>query len=150
MKKLFRLSFVCLVGSFVVASVAGAGVRASHNVSASLTAGAEVPKPVGAAGASGTFSATYVTNKSGAVLKWKLSFSKLTGPATAAHIHSGKPGVAGAVIVPLCGPCKSGQSGTTNISKTVVATLQSGGAYVNVHTTKNAGGEIRGQAKVTG
>jgi hypothetical protein len=84
------------------------------------------------------------------VLKWKLTFSKLSGAATAAHIHKGKAGVAGPVVVPLCGPCRSGQTGKATISKSVVSALEAGNAYVNVHTTKNANGEIRGQVKVSG
>ena len=34
-----------------------------------------------------------------ATLKWKLSYSHLSGKATAAHIHLGKRGVAGNVLV---------------------------------------------------
>ena len=45
--------------------------------------------------ARGSFTGTYVENKTGAILKWKLTFTRLTGSATAAHIHSGKRGVAG-------------------------------------------------------
>ncbi len=62
----------------------------------------------------------------------------------------GKVGAAGPVIVPLCGPCKSGQTGKATISGAVIKALESGKAYVNVHTAKNAAGEIRGQVKVSG
>jgi hypothetical protein len=37
-----------------------------------------------------------------------------------------------------------------HITKATVAALEGHRAYVNVHTAKNAGGEIRGQAKVAG
>ena len=47
-------------------------------------------------GAAGKFTATV----NGTTVTWKLTFSHLTGPATAAHIHTGKKGVPGAVIVP--------------------------------------------------
>lgn len=60
-------------------------------------------------------------------------FSGLTGPAVQAHIHVGKPGVSGNVLVPLCEPCVSGKTTT-----------------YRVHTAKNPAGEIRGQIKVTG
>jgi hypothetical protein len=53
------------------------------------------------------------------------------------------------VILALCGPCLSGQSGKTTLTKTVAEAMRRGTAYVNVHTAKNAGGEIRGQAKLT-
>jgi len=113
-------------------------------LAAKLTAGAERPKPKGAVIASGQFRATL----SGASLTWRLTFSKLTGRALAAHVHLGRRGVAGPVAVPLCGPCASGAHGTARLTVKVRAALRSGGAYVNVHTAKNAAGEIRGQ--VTG
>jgi hypothetical protein len=53
------------------------------------------------------------------------------------------------VPVPRGRTAHSGQTGTAKISKAVVAKLEAGGAYVNVHTAKNGGGEIRGQVKVT-
>jgi hypothetical protein len=47
--------------------------------------------------------------------------------------------------VPLCAPCRSGARGTANVSATVLSALEGGRTYVNVHTKKNAAGEIRGQ-----
>jgi hypothetical protein len=150
-KKLATLAAASAAASLVVVAFATAAQRAeTYKVSAGLTAGAEVPKPKGAAGARGAFTGTYVEGKTGATLKWKLTFSHLTGKAVAAHIHGGKTGVAGPVIVPLCGPCRSGQAGTVHITKATVAALEGHRAYVNVHTPKNAAGEIRGQIKVAG
>jgi hypothetical protein len=150
-KKLASLVLSAATVSLVVVAFAPAAQRAeTYKVSAALTAGHEVPKPKGAVGAYGTFTGTYVENATGAVLKWKLTYMHLTGRALAAHIHAGKIGVAGPVIVPLCGPCHSGQRGTARITKANVAALEGHRAYVNVHTAKNAGGEIRGQVKVTG
>ena len=63
-------------------------------------------------------------------------------------MHKGKAGVAGAVLVPFCGPCRSGQTGQVKISKDAADVFERGGAYVNVHTPKNAAGEIRGQLKL--
>ena len=136
------------VAALVVAAAAFAAE--TYKVSAKLTPGADVPKPTGAAGAHGSFSGTYVEHGKTATLKWKLTFGGLTGQAFAAHIHMGKPGKSGNVIVPLCGPCKSGQTGTAKISETVIAALEKGNAYVNVHTKKNQAGEVRGQVKVKG
>ena len=151
MKKLGLLVLGAALASLVVVVVATAAQRATiYKVSSALTPGVETPKPKGAAGAHGAFIGTYVENKTGATLKWTLTYVHLTGRAVAAHIHGGKPGVAGPVIVPLCGPCHSGQAGTAHISKAVVAALEGHRAYVNVHTAKNAGGEIRGQVRVAG
>ena len=134
----------------IVGSLAFAAHSAtSYKVTALMTPKAEVPAPKGSSG-KGTFSGTYVENAKGASFTWKLVFSGLTGPGMAAHIHMAKPGVAGAVIVPLCSPCKSGLTGKTAISKATIKALEGGNAYVNVHTAKNPGGEIRGQIKVTG
>jgi hypothetical protein len=147
-KKLLPTLVAAAVVGLTLAGIAAAGEV--YKVSSSLTAKKETPAPKGTSGAVGSFTGSYVENSKGAVLTWKLSFSHLTGAGTAAHIHKGKPGVAGAVIVPLCGPCKSGQGGKATISKAVVAALEGGSAYVNVHTAKNAGGEIRGQVKTAG
>ena len=151
MKELATLIVAGAAASLVAVAFATAAQRAeTYKVSAGLTAGSEVPKPKGAAGARGVFTGTYVENKTGATLKWKLTFSHLTGKAVAAHIHGGKAGVAGPVIVPLCGPCRNGQTGTVRITKGTVAALEGHRAYVNVHTPKNAAGEVRGQVKVAG
>jgi hypothetical protein len=147
MRKLALAAAAAATVALVVAAFAGAAE--TYAVSATLKNTTEVPKPKGARLAKGSFSATYVENKTGATLTWKLAYSRLSGGALAAHIHMGKSGTAGPVIVPLCGPCKSGQTGKIHISKAVVETLEGGKAYINVHTKKNAAGEIRGQAKVT-
>src|SRR5438270_4640914 len=95
----------------------GATKSGTYKLSAKLTAKQEVPKPTGVpAAATGTFTGKLVGNK----LTWKLTFKGLSGAAVAAHIHMGKRGTSGNVIVPLCPPgCKSGKSGTTMVKKDV-------------------------------
>jgi len=96
--------------------------------------------------ARGLFSATATRSETGgATIAWTLTFSGLSGPAAAAHIHTAARGVAGPVTVPLCGPCESGASGNATIDATVLNAIQSGGTYVNVHTATNRAGEIRAQ-----
>ncbi len=131
---------------------AGAAQKSeTYKLSAKLTAGAEVPAPKGVpAAATGTFTGTTIEPKTGKVkLSWKLTFSHLSGKAVAAHIHLGAKGKPGNVIVPLCAPCKSGQTGKAVVARSVEHALEAGKTYVNVHTAKNAGGEIRGQVKTT-
>src|SRR5262245_60389344 len=73
---------------------------------------AEIPKPKGAPlNAGGTFAFTLTHTGSTYSVSWKLTFYRLTGKALAAHIHIGPPSGTGPVVVPLCGPCTSGQSG---------------------------------------
>jgi hypothetical protein len=114
-----------------------------------LTPGADVPKPKDAAGAHGTFTATITLHGTTGTLAWVLTFSHLSGAATAAHVHVGPPGKAGPVAIPLCGPCKSPNKssfgGPIGGNARLLAALLHGGAYVNVHTKLNPGGEIRGQ-----
>jgi CHRD domain len=120
------------------------GVRASVN--ATLTAGQETPKPKGnVRRARGTFTATLTKSGTIGTITWRLTFSRLTGRALAAHIHRGARGKAGPVVVPLCGPCRSGARGTTTLQASVLNALEAGRTYVNVHTRRNPAGEIRGQ-----
>ena len=115
-------------------------------ISASLSAGQERPLPTGARTARGSFAATLGDDGK---LTYRLAFKGLTGAAVAAHIHSGKRGVAGPVLVTLCAKaCKSPLKGSVTVKAGVKSALQAGTAYVNVHTATNPAGEIRGQVTV--
>jgi CHRD domain len=132
----------------------GAGLGAESAAPAGFTArlnGAqEVPKPKGVkASAQGTFTATLARNGVGGTLSWKLTFQGLSGKATASHIHLGARGRAGGVKVSLCGPCRTGMRGFARVDAKTISALIAGTAYVNVHTAKNAAGEIRGQISKT-
>lgn len=87
-----------------------------------------------------------------------VTYSGLSGDATAAHIHSGAAGVAGPVVLPFSPPLTSPFSKTFTGADYVAAagapadfaafvtTLNAGGAaYVNVHTAACKPGEIRGE-----
>ena len=67
---------------------------------------------------------------------------------TMAHIHRGAKGANGPVIVPLN---KSGDTYSVPAGRKLTAQqiedLKAGNLYVNVHTAKNKGGEVRGQLK---
>ncbi|MEZ5098519.1 MAG: CHRD domain-containing protein [Thermoleophilia bacterium] len=136
---------VVVAGTASLASAAGGKTTPKVKVSAALNVGQETPRPTGTKrGASGKFTATLTGRK----LAWKLTYKKLTGPALAAHVHVGKRGVAGDVVVPLCGEspaCTSGVSGSVTLTAAQAKALKAGGYYVNVHTAANPGGEIRGQ-----
>ena len=113
---------------------------------ATLKAKTEVPAPKGAAKATGSFTGTL----KGKRLTWTLRFSKLTSKTAGAHIHTGAKGKTGPVVVVLCGTtCRSGKSGTATLTPKVLAAMKAGKTYVNVHTTKNPSGEIRGQVRLT-
>ena len=133
---------------------------------------ARTPQFVGEAGAvsttgRGSFSARVRDDR----IEYRLSYEALEGtPTTQAHIHFGQKHTVGGVSAFLCGgnkpPCPptatppGGITGTitaadvvgpaaqgiepTNIAE-LIAAMRAGVTYVNVHTGKWPGGEIRGQ-----
>ncbi len=139
--KTMPLALVTVAVSLVAASFATA--QTTFKLKAAMNIGQETTRVKGAkAGAAGRFTATL----NGTSLKWTLSFKNLSGSATAAHIHTARKGVAGPVTVPLCAaPCTSPVSGTTVLTADQMKDLLAGKQYVNIHTAKNPGGEIRGQ-----
>jgi hypothetical protein len=129
---------VC-ASAFTALSLAG---KTSTVWTAALSSGQEIPKQVVKdSAAHGLFKGTLT----GTSLKFTLTFAKLTGPATAAHIHLGAKGVSGNVVVPLCTPCHSPVTGTVTVSTALQQDFKKHLLYVNVHTAKNPNGEIRGQ-----
>lgn len=141
----------CAVGSALVVTTGAGGAEQATTVrlTAALNAAQEVPRPSGnVRAARGTFTATAAASGTGAVLRWRLTFARLSGPATAAHIHIASRGRAGPVAVPLCGPCRSRANGRATVDRSVRRAIAAGRAYVNVHTAVNEAGEIRGQIGV--
>ena len=103
--------------ALVLTGLASAAPQAdTYNLNATLKARSEVPRPTGVpVGANGLFKGKAVELANDrARLTWRLTFWKLSGRAMAAHVHSGGVGKAGGVMVPLCGPCRSGQRGSSN------------------------------------
>ena len=122
----------------------------SVEVRTSMSAAQEVPAPTGDVGAaSGSFTGTVMGQNSGSAISWRLSYSGLTGAAEAAHIHQGPAGQAGPVVTFLCGPCQSPISGTARLDTAARVAINSGNAYVNIHTATNTAGEVRGQVAIT-
>lgn len=118
---------------------------------AELNGASERPNPVTTLG-NGFAQASLV----GDTLSFRISYRGLTGPATAAHIH-GPAAAAGAagVLIDLA-PYHVGTfgmeglfSGSVTLAPQQKAALLAGDLYVNVHTTLNGGGEIRGQLTST-
>ncbi len=108
-----------------------------------LTALEEVPPILSPAVAVGSFTLTFGHDK----ITYNAKVNGLSGPITAAHIHKGAKGLIGPVIQALTfsGKTLSGEFARSGLPADFVSNLANGEYYVNVHTTANPGGEIRGQ-----
>ncbi|MCL5095996.1 MAG: CHRD domain-containing protein [Candidatus Omnitrophica bacterium] len=116
-------------------------------LSAYLSGTAERPNPVTT---SGTGLALFSLD--GNTFRFTISYSGLSGPATAAHIHgpadtSGSAGVLVSLMPYAVGTlgATGGFSGTIVIPDDLKSMIQAGLTYVNIHTANNPAGEIRGQ-----
>jgi hypothetical protein len=124
------------------AAIAFSGTAFAEKMKATLDGKSEVP-PNASAG-TGTADIDYdpATKK----LSWKLTYSGLSGAATAAHFHGpAEAGKNGGVAVAIPNATSSPAEGSATLTDAQAADLTAGKYYVNVHTAANPGGEIRGQ-----
>ena len=98
-------------------------------------------------GGSGSVDAAY--NKDTMQLRWKVTYSGLTGAATAGHFHGPAPiGSNAGVALGWPNPVASGMDGSATLTAAQAADLLAGRWYANIHTAANPGGELRGQMTV--
>jgi len=120
----------------------------------------------------GTFNARISNDET--QIQWELTYNDLEGAVQQAHIHFGQKSVTGPISVFLCTNLGNGPAGTqpcpappATISGTItavdvtnlanergisageldelVSAIRAGATYVNVHSTRWPGGEIRSQ-----
>ena len=131
-------------------ALAGAiGFLASCQSMAPVTSGTitllganEVPPVNTTASGSGT-----VTVKMDGSVAAHIMVSGMT--ATAAHIHEGAAGANGPVIVPFTKTADNvfDAPAGAKLTEAQMASLKAGKLYVNVHSAKDPGGEVRAQLK---
>lgn len=141
MKKLFATLAVAAFGAIA----APASEAALIHFAASLDGLSEFPPNASPGSGLATAELDTVTH----LLDLHVSFSGLTAPTTAAHIHCcALPGVNAPVSVVLTGfplVVTSGDfDGLFLLPLTTEAGLFAGTAYINIHTQALPGGEIRG------
>jgi hypothetical protein len=80
-------------------------------------------------------------------LEYRISVTGLSGPITAAHFHTGSYGETGPPVHSITfPPGKTTATGRwTGLTPDDISNINTGGIYVNVHTTQNPEGEIRSQ-----
>jgi len=128
--------------SAVSASSAIARTVLTARFTGTLRAGQEVTRPRGTSSrAIGQFTAKLT----GKTLRWTLTFSHLTGRPTVAGLHKGLRRTNGTAFKTLCRLCSSPTHGTLTLTASQVDAMLRGRAYVNIHTSRNRLGEIRGQ-----
>jgi len=134
------LAAVALAGC---ASMRGAATT-QQTYQATLAGTQEVPVVT----TSGTGTADVRYNSNNQMLSWSVTHSGLSGPVTAAHIHGpAGPGQNAGVVVPFTNVGAATITGEAKITPEQLAQLTSGQWYVNLHTARNPGGEIRGQLR---
>jgi hypothetical protein len=100
----------------------------------------------------GTGTADLAYDPATRLVTWVITYSGLSGPATAAHFHgpAGPEGKA-PVVVWLSKQGSSPENpikGQATLTPEQAQQFTTGQWYINVHTQANPGGEIRGQAIV--
>ena len=125
-----------------LAAIAACSSMAAISETVSLTGSNEVPPAT--TSATGTADITVGADRS---VKATVTAKDMT--ATASHIHMGAAGSNGPVIVPFT---KSGDNAFSaapdaKLTEEQFAAYKAGKLYVNVHSAKDPGGEIRGQLK---
>lgn len=130
-------------------------VNLGESFNAHLDQEQEVPAPNPAAGAVGT--AYAVLNDAETEVRYAITVSGVSDPASAAHFHGpAAPGVPAGVVKGIDLAGKTHTSGVWSVSDAnqpltpaLVQALKSGQLYFNVHTALNGPGEIRGQLMPT-
>ncbi|TAK98904.1 MAG: CHRD domain-containing protein [Rhodospirillaceae bacterium] len=142
MHKAFTVSLCALTASMAMLS-ASSVQAATEKMHVTMTAAQEVPPNDSKA----TGTARFRFNPATKEVTWSITTKDLSSAAVAAHIHGpAAPGANAGVVINLApngmaNPLK----GSAKLTDDQVVDLLGGKDYVNVHTTTNPKGEIRGQ-----
>jgi len=147
----------------VAALLIGSASASAQVLVASATLGGGEETPVLLSGAAGT--AEVAIDTTARELAVTLRIFNIPTTTTAGHIHVGAKGVAGPVVLDF--PAIAGRTGDfstvfrlgeasfrpaasigINTIEDAIQAIAAGNAYVNIHTSTNPAGEIRGQLTV--
>lgn len=151
---------VTVAGALALLSLVGVASAEAQvrNFTAQLSGGNETPGVVTGSGGVATITLDTATQ----TVTYRVDVYNMPSGTTAAHFHAGGPGVAGPVVVNFTVATNISNdfaiAGTATAADLVprpaqginswddfIQALTLGQVYVNVHSTVNPGGEIRGQ-----
>ena len=136
----------CILSACIVALGWALPSRAEEMSFKVPLSGAEEVPPVQAAARG---AAKFDYDPANRIVKWTITFSGLSGPATMAHLHGpAQKGEKAPVVLWLSkqgSPADSPISGQGMLTPEQAEHFSAGRWYVNIHTQANPGGEIRGQ-----
>lgn len=141
------MSFVAL--AFVISITAESAYAQTARIVVQMNGTQEVPQVAPA----GTAVARLVVNRTTRAIRGTVTFTGLTSPSTAGHIHLAAVGANGPIIVPLVGGVGV-RAGTMRIPPGTILlpaqmnALRRNRLYLNVHTQTHLGGEVRGQLRL--
>lgn len=139
-----RISFAAV--AVAVAAITGCSVMDRQANLVPFTTQLRGANEVPANASTGTGQVDAVFDKSNNLFRWKVSYTGLTGPATAGHFHG--PAAIGAnagVALGWSNPIRSPMDGSATLTPAQAADLMAGRWYANIHTAAHPGGEVRGQ-----
>jgi hypothetical protein len=138
----YAAGILAVAATLAFAAVGSALAQANTTFTASLTGAAHVPPVETTATGTGTF--TY--NPSTMTLTWNITYTGLSGPVVRATLSG--PAAAGAngnPIMSLGNNLATPINGSAVLSASQAAQLLAGQWYVDIRTSQNRSGEIRGQ-----
>ena len=144
MRKIYLIFFLLVFG------LSTTGIAAEKSFKATLSGDECVP----AVTTKAKGEATFELSKDGKELSYNVIVSDIEN-VTAAHIHQGKKGENGPPVALIDIKGKKGKITVNELMsslkgktvKDLVEQIESGNAYINVHTGQHPDGEIRGQIK---
>jgi len=94
----------------------------------------------------GTGTVDAVLDRSSGLLRFRITYSNLSGPITMAHFHGpADVGANAAPVITLNPPYPNPYEGRIQLTPVQATDLLAGRWYLNLHTAQNPGGELRGQ-----
>ncbi|HXE17027.1 MAG TPA: CHRD domain-containing protein [Stellaceae bacterium] len=140
---------VSALALMLVAGVAAGADAQTKTVTVNMTEAHEVPPHQG----SGAGTATLILDPATKSVSWKVTWQGLSSTAIMAHIHGPASPTANAGVqvnlaskdLKMGDPLPNPLEGKATLTDAQWTDLMAGKDYINVHTTNNKGGEIRGQ-----